>query len=126
MANASNRRSRQYGDNSYADRYTRFILRHRWAVLISLFLSTLLASLYIKDVNLRNDPDSLLPLSNRYIATNLYNEYHYGMGNIMVWGARLKQGDIFQPWFLQMLDDLYRDVSQLEFANSENLSLIHI
>jgi len=107
-------------ENSLADRYARFVLRHRWAVILFIFFFTILGALYIKDVNLRNDPDSLLPLSNRYIATNLYNEYNYGMGNIMVWGARVKQGDIFQPWFVQMMDDLYKDVSQLKFANQEN------
>jgi predicted RND superfamily exporter protein len=108
--------------NSIADRYARFVLRHRWAVIIFIFSFTILGSLYVKDVNLRNDPDSLLPLTNRYIATNLYNEYHYGMGNIMVWGVKLKQGDIFQPWFIQMLDQFYDDVSKLEYANPENFA----
>lgn len=103
-----------------ADRYARFVLRHRWAVVISIFLFTAIAAFYIKDVNLRNDPDSLLPLSNRYIATNLYAERHYGMGNIMVWGFKLKEGGIFQPWFVQMLDAFYDDASKLGFANEEN------
>ncbi len=106
--------------NTAADRYARFVLRYRWAVIGFIFFFTLLGAWYIKDVNLRNDPDSLLPLSNRYIATNLYNEYHYGMGNIMVWGAKVKQGDIYQPWFIQMMDELYHDVSQLDFANADN------
>jgi predicted RND superfamily exporter protein len=107
-----------------ADRYARFVLRHRWAVIVFIFFFTIVAGFYIKDVNLRNDPDSLLPLSNRYIATNLYNEQRYGMGNIMVWGLRLKnsQDDIFQPWFVEMLTDYYRDVSKLEFANAENFA----
>lgn len=105
--------------HSIADRYARFVLRYRWLVIIVIFAFTLLASLFIRDVNLRNDPDSLLPLSNRYIATNLYNEYHYGMGNIMVWGLKVKQEDIFQPWFVQLVDEFYDDVSKLEFANPE-------
>ncbi|MCK4710941.1 MAG: hypothetical protein KAU21_20165, partial [Gammaproteobacteria bacterium] len=75
--------------NSVADRYARFVIKYRWAVIIFLFLFTIAGALFIKDVNLRNDPDSLLPLSNRYIATNLYNELHYGMGNIMVWGVKV-------------------------------------
>lgn len=108
--------------NSVADRYARFVLRHRWAVIVSIFIFTVLGALYIKDVNLRNDPDSLLPLSNRYIATNLYNEHHYGMGNIMVWGIKVKEGDIYQPWFLRMLDEFYDDVSNLDYANSENFA----
>ena len=102
MANAE-LYQRQPGD-SIADRYARFVLRQRWPVIIFLFVSTIFAAFYIKDVNLRNDPDSLLPLTNRYIATNLYNERFYGMGNIMVWGLKLKQpGDIFQPWFINLL-----------------------
>jgi len=106
--------------NTYADRYARFVLKHRFAVIVALVLVTIQSALYIKDVNLRNDPDSLLPLSNRYIATNLYNENRYGMGNIMVWGLKVREGDIFQPWFLHMLDQMFDEVSGLEFANSEN------
>ncbi len=103
-----------------AERYARFVLRHRWAVIIGILASALVAAFYIKDVNLRNDPDSLLPLSNRYIATNLYAERRYGMGNIMVWGFKLKEGDIFQPWFLRMLDEFYDEAAKLDYANEEN------
>lgn len=105
---------------NYAERYAKFVLRNRWAVIVFLFVSTIVASFYVKDVNLRNDPDSLLPLSNRYIATNLYNEQHYGMGNVMVWGLRVKEGDIYQAWFVRLIDELYEDVSHLAFANEEN------
>ena len=56
----------------FALRYARFMLRHRRLVIGLLCLSTLLALVYVPQVNLRNDPDSLLPLSNPYIATNLY------------------------------------------------------
>ncbi len=107
-----------------ADRYARFVLKHRLPVIVLIFLSAIVAAFYIKDVNLRNDPDSLLPLSNRYIATNLYNEQHYGMGNIMVWGFILKnpKEDIFQPWYIEMLTDFYRDVVQLPYANPTNFA----
>ena len=107
-------------ERSYADRYADFVLRHRRAVIALCFLSTLWAAFYVGKVNLRNDPDSLLPLSNPYIATNLYAEKTYGMGNLMVWGLNVKQGDVYQPWFLQLVDDFYRDVSSLPFANSAN------
>jgi predicted RND superfamily exporter protein len=106
----------------YADAYARFMLRHRRAVVILLFASTLLALLFVNRVNLRNDPDSLLPLSNPYIATNLYSDLTYGMGNLMVWGLKVKQGDIYQPWFLQMVHAFYHDVSGLEFANPVNFA----
>ncbi|MEW8585471.1 MAG: hypothetical protein AB2531_06880, partial [Candidatus Thiodiazotropha sp.] len=59
-------------NRDYAAAYARFVLRHRRVVIFLLFASTLLALAFVSRVNLRNDPDSLLPLSNRYIATNLY------------------------------------------------------
>lgn len=103
-----------------AERYARFMLRHRWAVIILTFGFTLLSAFYVNQVNLRNDPDSLLPLSNRYIATNLYSELTYGMGNLMVWGMKVKEGDIYQPWFVRLVDEMFDDVSSLEYANKEN------
>jgi uncharacterized protein len=103
----------------YASGYARFMLRYRRSVILLLFVLTLLSSLFLNQINLRNDPDSLLPLSNPYIATNLYSDHTYGMGNLMVWGLRVKQGDIYQPWFIRMVDDFYRDVSALPFANAD-------
>lgn len=107
-------------ERDYAERYARFVLRNRWLVITLCFLSTLWATFYVGKVNLRNDPDSLLPLSNLYIATNLYTEQTYGMGNLMVWGMTLKKGDIYQPWFIRMVQEFYDDVSALPFANSNN------
>ena len=107
-------------NQNYAARYARFVLRHRRAVIVLLFGCTILAALYVNRVNLRNDPDSLLPLSNRYIATNLYSELTYGMGNLMVWGLKVKTGDIYQPWFVRMVDELYDDVTRLDHANASN------
>lgn len=110
------------GGNQYALGYARFMLRHRRTVIVLLFLATALAALYVPQLNLRNDPDSLLPLSNRYIATNLYADNTYGMGNLMVWGFRLRDGDIYQPWFLDMLHRFYAEASRLEFANADNFA----
>ncbi len=107
-------------NKNYAERYARFMLRHRWAVIILSLAFTLFAAAYLNQVNLRNDPDSLLPLSNRYIATNLYSELTYGIGNLMVWGMKVKQGDIYQPWFIRMVDDFYHDVTSLPYANARN------
>ncbi|MES9928539.1 MAG: MMPL family transporter, partial [Candidatus Thiodiazotropha sp. 6PDIVS] len=104
----------------YAADYARFVLRHRRLTILLLFAVTLAALFYVNQVNLRNDPDSLLPLSNRYIATNLYSDHAYGMGNLMVWGLKLKQGDIYQPWFISMVEAFYRDVSTLPYANLAN------
>jgi predicted RND superfamily exporter protein len=107
-------------NRDYAGAYARFVLRHRQAVMLLCLLFTALAAWHLDRINLRNDPDSLLPLSNPYIATNLYAELTYGMGNIMVWGIKAKDGDIYQPWFLEMVRALYRDVTALDYANADN------
>ena len=103
-----------------AQRYAAFVLRNRWFFIIGLFAATIYSAFYIDKVNLRNDPDSLLPLSNRYIATNLYSERHNGMGNLMVWGMTVREGDIYQDWFVRMLYDFYQDATRLQYANAEN------
>lgn len=102
------------------DRYAKFVLRHRWVFMFVMFGFTIISAFYVNDVNLRNDPDSLFPLSNRYIATNLYSEVTYGMGNLMVWGLEVKEGDIFQPWFIKIVDELYDEVTKLAYANPDN------
>ena len=110
------------GGREFTLGYARFMLRHRRAVIALLFLATIGAAFYVPQVNLRNDPDSLLPLSNRYIATNLYADNTYGMGNLMVWGFKVREGDIYQPWFIDMLDRFYADASALDYANASNFS----
>ena len=112
----------EVADRDYALSYARFMVRHRRAVMVLLVLATLVAAFYVPQVNLRNDPDSLLPLSNRYIATNLYADNHYGMGNLMVWGFKLREGDIYQPWFIDMLNRFYADASALDYAKPSNFS----
>ena len=107
-------------ERDYAERYARFVLRHRLAVIALCFLATFWAVLHVGEINLRNDPDSLLPLSNPYIATNLYTEQTYGMGNLMVWGLTVKEGDIYQPWFIRMVQEFYAELSALPFANRDN------
>jgi predicted RND superfamily exporter protein len=103
----------------YAAGYARFVLRHRRLTILLLLGATILAAMFLDQINLRNDPDSLLPLSNPYIAANLYGDQTFGIGNLMVWGLKVKQGDIYQPWFLRMVSSFYQDVSALPYANAE-------
>ena len=103
-----------------AQRYASFVIRNRWLIIIGLFASTIFFSFYVSQINLRNDPDSLLPLSNRYIATNLYGESANGMGNLMVWGFKVKEGDIYQDWFVRMLYQFYQDATAMDHANGSN------
>ncbi len=75
-----------------AERYADFVLRYRNVIFIALIVSTVLGALQIHKLDIRNDPDTLLPPSNRYVATNLYAEHNFGMGNLMVFASRSKRG----------------------------------
>lgn len=103
-----------------ADRYARFALRHRGLFLLVILAITLFLSWFVKDLDIRNDPDTLLPPSNRYVATNAYSEENFGMGNLMVFAVKIKQGDIYQPWFINKIQELHRRVEALPASRPEN------
>jgi len=109
--------------NKISQQYARFVLRFRWPIILLLIASTLAGALFVDQLDIRNDPDTLLPPTDRYVATNLYGEHTFGMGNLMVWGMKVKEGDIYQngdPWFINMVQQLHNDVTALKHANSPN------
>ena len=108
------------GEENLAARYARFALRFRWPIMVFLLVATILAALFIKDLDIRNDPDTLLPSSNRYVATNLYAEHNFGMGNLMVIALRINEGDIYQPWFINMVQEIHRKLVALPTSREPN------
>ncbi|MCP4696626.1 MAG: MMPL family transporter [Gammaproteobacteria bacterium] len=103
-----------------ARRYAEFVLRFRRPIMILVLAATVLGALQIENIDMRNDPDTLLPPSNRYVVTNLYAEHTFGMGNLMVFGLKLKEGDIYQPWFINTVQNLHREIAALPTANKVN------
>ncbi len=77
--------------NNFAQKYAAFCIKNRYVILAIMGIFTLLSAFFIKDLDIRNDPDTLLPETNRYVATNAYGEQKFGFGNIMVVGFILKQ-----------------------------------
>jgi predicted RND superfamily exporter protein len=108
-------------EEKWASKYARFVMRHRWAVLFAVLVVTVLGALQIPKLDIRNDPDTLLPPTNRYVATNLYGEQKFGMGNLMVMGFVIKgDGDIYQPWFINMVQEVHRKMVELPNARENN------
>ena len=106
---------------AWARTYAKFVMRFRWPVIFLILLATIVAALQIKNLDVRNDPDTLLPPSNRYVATNLYAEQKFGMGNLMVLGFVLKgEGDIYQPWFLNMVQEIHEKMVDLPNSRGYN------
>ena len=102
-------------------RYAAWVMRNRMLVVMLVLITTVLAALQIKNLDIRNDPDTLLPPSNRYVATNAYGEQKFGMGNLMVLGFILKEpGDIYQPWFVNLVRDVHEKMVNLSNSRGEN------
>ena len=101
-------------EHNFAARYAAWAMRNRILVIMVVLITTVVAALQIKNLDVRNDPDTLLPATNRYVATNAYGEQKFGMGNLMVLGFILKEpGDIYQPWFVNLVKDVHEKMVNL-------------
>ena len=100
--------------------YARFMLRHRNIYLFVMGLITVFLAIFVKDLRVINDPDTLLPPSNRYVATNAYAEQKFGMGNLMVFGIRVKDGDIYQPAIINLVQEIHRKLEELPNSRKNN------
>jgi uncharacterized protein len=104
----------------FSRRYAQFVMKHRRMIFAIVAFVTLLAAFQIHKLDIRNDPDTLLPPSNRYVATNAYAESHFGMGNMMVVGVEVKEGSIYQPWFINMVQEIHQKMTALPASRQEN------
>jgi uncharacterized protein len=107
-------------NHPWAERYAEFVIKFRWPLMLILLVATILAALQIKYLDMRNDPDTLLPPSNRYVATNLYAEHNFGMGNLMVFALRIKEGDVFKAWFVNKVQEVHERLINLPEARESN------
>lgn len=108
------------GGSTLSERYARFIIRNRRIFMFVLFVVTAFCAWFIKDLDMRNDPDTLLPPTNKYVATNLLAEDTYGMGNLMAFVLKVKDGDIYQKWFIDKVQEVHDRLTELPYARAEN------
>ncbi len=106
--------------NGFAAKYADFVLKFRWPIIIGLAAITIFLALYIPKLDIRNDPDTLLPPTNRYVATNAYAEREFGMGNLMVFALKIKEGDIWQPWFIDKIQEIHNKLEALPTSRPAN------
>ncbi len=107
-------------ENRWANAYADFVLSFRWPIIILLLIASIVGAIFIPDMDVRNDPDTLLPETNRYVATNLYAEKNFGMGNLMVFALKVKEGDIWQPWFINKIQDIHNKLEALPHSRPAN------
>jgi len=104
----------------FALRYAHWVIRLRYPLIAVIVLGTVIAALAIPDIDLRNDPDTLLPAHNRHVLTNAFVEQTFGMSNFIVVGLEVRDGDIFQPWFINKLRRLHHRLEGLPDARPDS------
>jgi predicted RND superfamily exporter protein len=112
--------SQSHAVPAWAERYADFVIRFRKPLMLLLLIATVVAALQIKNLDMRNDPDTLLPPTNRYVATNLYAEHNFGMGNLMVFTLRVNEGDVYQGWFVNKVQEIHNRLVALPEARASN------
>ena len=105
---------------SFSFRYAAFAIKYRWLLFISSLIITAFTAWQIQYVDIRNDPDTLLPQTNRYVATNDYAEKTFGMGNLFVVGIEVKEGSIYQPWFVNIVREIHKKLAKMDGARKAN------
>ena len=104
----------------FASAYARWVIRLRYPLIAVILVSTVLAALAIPSIDIRNDPDTLLPTHNRHVLTNAYVEKTFGMSNFVVVALQVRGGDIYQAWFINKLRDLHRRLETLPDARPDS------
>ena len=105
---------------SFSFKYASFMLKYKWVVFIASLLITAFTAWQIQYVDIRNDPDTLLPQTNRYVATNAYAEETFGMGNLFVVGIEVKEGSIYEPWFVNIVRDIHKKLENMDGSRKPN------
>lgn len=87
-------------------KYLEWIVRHRKAVLLAVFLLTGFFVLEAKQLKVVIDTNALVPQSHPYVAATNKIEEIFGSRYIVVIGITPKHGDIYQPEVLQRVQRL--------------------
>jgi hypothetical protein len=111
-------------EEKMAEKYARWAIRMRWPIILFVVAVTVVLGYFVKDVDIRNDPDTLLPPSNRYVATNAYGEQKFGMGNLMVFGIIVNKGDVYQADVINAVQEIHRKLEAL--PNSRGANFINL
>jgi uncharacterized protein len=107
-------------ENKPSFKYAQFALRFKWLILTFTLLTTLFFALQIKNIDIRNDPDTLLPQTNKYVSTNNFIEGFFGMGNLFVVSIEVEEGTIYEPWFVNMTQEIHNKIAAMPTASTAN------
>jgi hypothetical protein len=97
--------------------YCRWVVRHRWIVLVVLAALTLLLARAASRLHVEIDPDRQLPQDHPFIQT--LNDLHrtFGDKNLIVVGLFPHDGNVFTPAFLRKLVEVTDRIRKVPGAN---------
>lgn len=101
--------------------YLQWLLRRRWPVIVGVLLITVLALSQARYLKIIIDPNTMLPQSHPYVATNNQVERIFGSKNLLVIGVAPKQGDIFQPAVLAKIQRISGELLRAPGVIKDNL-----
>lgn len=101
--------------------YIELIVRYRYAVIIATLLVTALALFQARSIKIIIDPATMMPQSHPYVSTSTQVEKVFGSKHVVVIGIHPKQGDIYQPDVLAIVQRMTAAFQQVPGVVKENL-----
>ena len=102
---------------SLMERYARWVVRHRTAVVISVFAITAVLTVGVTRLHIEVNPDRQVPQGHPYIDA-LNDVYRiFGDKNLVIVGLFPNDGDAFTPHFLAKLAEVTRRIQNVPGAN---------
>lgn len=110
----------------FGERYTRFMLQHKFIILAVIGLTTIFFGYHLLSLRVATDFFSLYPPKHPYIK--LYNEYRkmFGTANVLVCGVEVKKGDIYDIQTIAKIDRITKEITTIEGCNAvQVVSITH-
>jgi uncharacterized protein len=101
--------------------YAGFIVRWRWAILLSVLVVTAFLISRLATLRLDNDPDLWAPQNHPFIKTTHELERVFGGRNFTIVGISAKSGDIYDPRILEKIRHIQAGIEALPEAVKSNI-----
>ncbi len=89
-----------------SERWARFLVRRRWAVLVVIAMLTVVLGAGIRRLHTEFDVESSLPSDHPYVLTDRAIRKQFGGRNAILIAVVPRAGDVWQPQVLQVVQDV--------------------
>jgi hydrophobe/amphiphile efflux-3 (HAE3) family protein len=103
------------------ERYVRFIVRHRLAVVVTMLVVTALLGTELRHVRMEIRQEAMIPQGHPYVQVQNRIVALFGGETTLIIGVVARRGDIFTPPLLEKIARITRAVSQLPDVVPDNV-----